>query len=340
MKRNLFLLSMAVSGMAHAQFSGTYAPANWSTIYYNTSNSTAPAAGSVNASGAPNSIVIAGPNSGTMMYANIRYTIPLSQASTVSFSYTINNTDVDGPGYDQFFWGVGNTRSDSVSNSGSGTASISVGAGQNFVLGVSARDDQQGPIYATISNLVVTTVPLPVKGSGLDIKISGTGNVLQWTTFSEENNEGFEIQKSFDAKDFFVIGFVPSKAASGHSKATLAYTFNDKELTQPVMYYRYRQVDHDGEESYSNVVIAKKTMVTTPRIWAVYPNPVTKTQSLSLNNREAGTLTLFDIKGTLVHTQSVQQQATVKLPEHLTAGTYFAVLTTAAGKQSSNLVIK
>ncbi len=340
MKRNLFLLSMAVSGMAHAQFSGAYAPANWSTIHYNASNSTATAAGSVNTSGAPNSIVIAGPNSGTMMYANIRYTIPLSQASTVSFSYTINNTDVDGPGYDQFFWGVGNTRSDSVSNSGSGTASISVAAGQNFVLGVSAIDDQQGPINATISNFVVTTVALPVKGSDLDIKISGTENVLQWTTFSEENNRGFEIQKSFDAKDFSAIGFVPSQAANGHSKVTLSYTFSDKELTQPVMYYRYRQVDHDVGESYSNIVIAKKTTVSTPLIWTVYPNPVTKTQSLSLNNRGAGTLTLFDVKGALVHTQLVKQQATIKLPAHLLTGTYFAVLTTAVGKQSSTLVIK
>lgn len=341
MKRNLLFFCMALSSMAHAQFSGTYAPANWTITHFNNANSTAAAYGSVNTSGAPNSIVITGPNGQTMQYASIRYSIPISQASTVSFSYTINNTDADGPGYDQLLWGTGNTLSDSVSNNGSGTASVSVAAGQNFVLAVSAIDDQQGPILATISNLVVTTVALPVKSSELAVTISGTENVLHWTTYMEENNKGFEIQKSFDARTFTPIGFVPSKSATGHSKTALDYTFSDKNAAQPVVYYRYRQVDHDGLESYSNVVVVKQASATHQKVWSVYPNPVIKTQALSLNNRSEGTLQLFDAKGALVHTQYVGRQAVLQLPAHLVAGTYFTVLQAVAGKQqTATLVIR
>lgn len=339
MKCNLLLIGMALSTMAHAQFSGAYAPANWTTTHYNTASSTATAFGSVNTSGAPASIEIIGPDGGTNAYANIRYSIVISQAGTVSFSYAINNTDRDGPTLDYFFWGKNSTMIDSVTVSGSGTVSVPVSAGQTFVMGVSAGDDQLGPVFATISNFTVSTA-VPVKGTDLAIKNSGTGNVLSWTTFTEEYNKGFELQRSADAIHFSAIGFVPSKAVDGHAATALNYTFTDNDAAQPVLYYRYRQVDHDGQENYSNVVIMKKVTFSTQPVWSVYPNPVTKAQSLSLNNRSEGTLLLFDAKGALVYTQAVMKQAKIQLPGHLAAGSYFSVLQTAAGRQSATLVIK
>ncbi|MBL7706548.1 MAG: T9SS type A sorting domain-containing protein [Taibaiella sp.] len=341
MKRNLLFFCMALSSMAHAQFSGTYAPANWTITYLNINNSTAAASGTVNVSGAPNSILINGPNSGTMAYASIKYSIVVNQASMVSFNYTINNTDQDGFDFDNLFWGRNATMIDSVSATGSGTASFPVNAGDLLVIGVSANDDQLGPVIATISNFSVTATPLPVSGTALNIKAAGITNVLHWTTYMEDNNKGFEIQRSFDARTFTPIGFVPSHSATGHSKTALDYTFPDKNTAQPVVYYRYRQVDHDGMESYSNVVVMKQASATHQKVWSVYPNPVTKAQALSLNNRSEGTLKLFNAQGTLVHTQYVGKQAVLQLPAHLVAGTYFTVLQAVAGKQqTATLVIR
>lgn len=340
MKRNLLLLCMACSALAHAQFSGTYAPANWTLTRQNSANSTASQFGTVNTAGAPNNIQINGPDGQTNNYAIIRYSITLSQTSTVSFNYSLINEDMFDWGSDAFFWGFNNTKIDSAST-GSGTVTISVSAGQTLVLGVGSIDDQGGPVRATISNFSVTTTPLPVSGSSLSVKASGNINVLNWTTYTEDNNQGFEIQRSLDARTFNLIGFVSSKSAMGHSKTALDYTFSDNAATKGAVYYRYRQVDRDGGESYSNVVIMQPAAATAQSSWMVYPNPLNNTEALSLNNRSEGTLKLFDAKGTLVHTQYVGKQAKIQLPAHLTAGTYFTVLQTVAGrKQSATLVIQ
>lgn len=340
MKRNLLFFCMALSSMAHAQFSGTYAPANWTITHRNSSaNATTSQFGSVNTSGAPASIVITGPDGQTLQYASIRYAIPISQSGTLSFAYNLSNPDEIN--YDYFFWGTNNGMIDSATATGPGTVNMTVAAGQTLIIGISATDDQLGPLIATISNFSVTATPLPVSGTDLSIAASGITNILHWTTYMEDNNKGFEIQKSFDARTFTAIGFVPSKSATGYSKTVLDYAFSDKNAAQAVVYYRYRQVDHDGLESYSNVVVMKPATATNQKVWSVYPNPVTKTQALSLNNRSEGTLKLFNAQGTLVHTQYVGRQAILQLPAHLVAGTYFTVLQTVAGKQqAATLVIR
>lgn len=338
MKRNLLFLCMAMSSMVHAQFSGTYAPSNWTISHSNSANSTATQFGSVDISLAPASIVINGSDGGSGSISTIRYSIPITQAGTVSFNYSINNSD--GPDWDYFFWGTDNTVIGSLGNSVSGMVNIPVSAGQTLVLGVSSVDDIGGNLRATISNFSAPgSTALPVSGKDLNVRHSGMANVLTWTTFIEENNKGFEIQRSFDARNFYTIGFVASKAAGGHSKVELDYTFVDQDASAPVNYYRYRQTDNNGLESYSNVVIIKGAASAVQPAWTVYPNPVTKSQSLSMNNRTEGILNLFDIKGRLVYTQPVSKLARISLPVHLTSGTYFLVLKTAAGNQSATLAI-
>ncbi len=340
MKLNLLLLCVTCSTMAHAQFSGTYAPANWTITHTNSAgNSSAAVFGTVDTSGAPNSITINGPDGNTNAYSSISYSIVASQAGTVSFSYSITNADV--PEADFLFWGKNTTMIDSVgpSPTGSGTVNFQIAAGERLVIGVSTIDDQLGALNATISNFSVTA-PLPVEGTALRGTVTGTGNLLNWTTFNEANNKGFEIQRSLDARTFASIGFIPSKSATGDSKTALDYTFSDNAATQEAVYYRYRQVDRDGGESYSNVVVLKQATAVNKKVWSVYPNPVTPFQALSLNNLNEGTLRLFNASGILVHTQYVNKQAVLPLPAHLVPGTYFAVLQTVTGKQSTALVIQ
>jgi len=339
MKQSLLLIGMAVSTMAHAQFSGAYAPANWTTTRVNSANSNAAAFGTVITSGAPASIVINGPDGNTSNYASISYSIVVNQTGIVNFSYSISNQDV--PQADHLFWGRNSTKIDSVgpSPTGSGTVSFPITAGETLVIGVSADDDQLGMLAATISNFSISA-PVPVAGSPLRVSNEQTVRVLNWTTFKEANNKGFEVQRSEDATNFSTIGFVPSYAKDGHSNLSLNYTFSDREITEPVMYYRYKQIDHDGNHSYSNVVVVKDATVQLNTGLNVFPNPITKTQLLSLNNTLEGTLLLFNSRGILVHKELVGKRAKLQLPAPIVPGSYFTVLQTSNAQQSATIVVQ
>jgi hypothetical protein len=126
---------------------------------------------------------------------------------------------------------------------------------------------------------------------------------LTWKTASEENNMGFEIQRSFDAANFENIGFVYSKE-NGNSRSELAYDYNDGQLIKSTQYYRLRQVDFDGAESFSNVVAISTGLEEANSAVAIqlYPNPVVEELNLEFGEIPKNKLRLqfFSIKGELL----------------------------------------
>jgi hypothetical protein len=108
----------------------------------------------------------------------------------------------------------------------------------------------------------------PVELTDFRGEATDAGNLLKWTTASEKNNEGFEVERSADGRNFESIGFVPG---SGTVQDPREYRFTD---TQPVLginYYRLRQTDFVGSYSYSDIIaIASGHEVP---VIAAYPNP-------------------------------------------------------------------
>lgn len=101
--------------------------------------------------------------------------------------------------------------------------------------------------YIGTKNLINT--PLPIKlltFSG--IQVNNTIE-LSWLTASEINNDHFEVEK-LKGDDFENIGKVEG---AGNSNQKLSYQLVD---IQPgdVNYYRLKQVDYDGKESFSEVI--------------------------------------------------------------------------------------
>jgi hypothetical protein len=125
---------------------------------------------------------------------------------------------------------------------------------------------------------------------------------LTWKTASEENNMGFEIQRSFDAANFERIGFVYSKE-NGNSRAELAYDYKDGQLIHPTQYYRLRQLDFDGSETFSNVVAISTGLdeVSSAVAIKLYPNPVAEVLYIELGDMPKNKLRLqfFTLNGTL-----------------------------------------
>ena len=76
---------------------------------------------------------------------------------------------------------------------------------------------------------------------------------LSFTTTSETNNNGFEIEKSINGKDFSTIGFVASKAVNGNSNSPINYQFEDAKLLSGKSFYRLKQVDKDGKNALSKI---------------------------------------------------------------------------------------
>jgi hypothetical protein len=112
----------------------------------------------------------------------------------------------------------------------------------------------EGSLFNFWVDLTFTTFfPLPARLTDFNAAVSNRNVMLTWKTESEQNNKGFEIQRSNNGADWYPIGFVNG---AGESSTTKNYTYTDKTLAPGTYYYRLEQKDFDGNSSKSSVVTA------------------------------------------------------------------------------------
>ncbi len=130
---------------------------------------------------------------------------------------------------------------------------------------------QANPPYLIVNYEYITPVELSSFSAA-----SNDGNVvLKWSTATETNNQGFEIQRKMtDAGNqksvWQKIGFVPGFGTSSESKA---YSYKDNELSSGNYIYRLKQVDFNGSFSYSREVNVSVTSPVKFTLEQNYPNP-------------------------------------------------------------------
>lgn len=89
------------------------------------------------------------------------------------------------------------------------------------------------------------TAVLPIQLTAFHVIQKENNTYLSWTTASELNNKGFEIQRSRDGIIWESISFV---AGGGNSNTPLHYSYTDiVSDVAGIYYYRLRQVDFDGQ---------------------------------------------------------------------------------------------
>jgi len=138
-----------------------------------------------------------------------------------------------------------------------------------------------------------------------------------WMTASEKNNKGFEVQRAIKNGQFVAIGWVEANG-NGSSTKLSTYNLEDKDVRPNVIYYyRLRQVDLDGEESYSKVVAAIIREKGVVEINA-YPNPYKESTTIKyiLSRPTIVTVEINDMSGRLVkkYQQGLQNEGSYSIP--------------------------
>ena len=111
---------------------------------------------------------------------------------------------------------------------------------------------------------------IPVELTSFSASISNDRIILNWNTATELNNQGFDIEQSFDNQKFEKIGFV---TGSGTTTEQKSYTYSVKNVVTEKTYYRLKQVDFDGQFEYSSTIEVKGIIPKKFSMEQNYPNP-------------------------------------------------------------------
>ncbi len=149
----------------------------------------------------------------------------------------------------------------------------------------------KGSACVEVTNVIFT----PVELISFSAKAKNKSIELNWTTSSERNNEGFEIERSISSdNEFENVGWIKG---NGNSVNNINYEFEDTDVKSGIVYYyRLKQIDHDGEFEYSEIRSAK--IIDETEI-SISPNPARGSVLISSSNELSDnvSLTLRTIEG-------------------------------------------
>jgi hypothetical protein len=194
----------------------------------------------------------------------------------------------------------------------------------------------------TFSDTVLLLYTLPVSLTKFNGIATSNGNFLTWTTSSEFNNRGFELQRSNNGVSFNALTFVPSIALNGNSNQTSNYNFVDKQYNSGTQYYRLKQTDYNNRSTFSDIVKINRVGIKSLAILNVSPNPAQSNIYLNVEATQAfeATFVITDASGKKMSTKSIvisagSQQIPLNI-ETLASGSYFIQI--ISSNHQSNVV--
>jgi hypothetical protein len=152
----------------------------------------------------------------------------------------------------------------------------------------------------TLSITSVDCSTLPVNLLNLSATPNDNTIALHWSTASEINNLGFEVQRSTNGSGgWSAIGFVNG---AGNSYSNRKYSFVDEKLAANRYFYRLKQIDTDQRFEYSPVVSAVINGIENFSLEQNYPNPFRNETivKFSLPRKTIVKLSVYDMHGRLV----------------------------------------
>ncbi len=150
-------------------------------------------------------------------------------------------------------------------------------------------------------------------------------NILDWKTASETNSDYYIIERGNNGNSFESIGKVKG---AGNSNTIMSYGYSDNNYSQGVNYYRLKQVDFDGNYTYSKTISISNLQISKSSI-SIYPVPCNQELNYELysEGNSLTNITVTDVLGNVVIQEQIKTKrgiAKSKLNiENLSEGVYF-----------------
>ncbi len=197
--------------------------------------------------------------------------------------------------------------------------------GANYVTSSIAPSSFSPFTLGTINNV---SNPLPVELILFDAVCDNNKVVLKWKTASELNNDKFLVERSNEAEEWSTIANIKG---AGNSNTIKSYEFTDFEPNVNTTYYRLKQIDLDGEYSYSEVIISECIIVSSVSI-NLYPNPAVTDVKLTVSESLIGSKYVIsnNVGQNILFGKVEKEQSNINIHE-LSPGVYILMIKTESG---------
>lgn len=146
---------------------------------------------------------------------------------------------------------------------------------------------------------------IPVELTTFEAVVNNNEVILNWTTSTETNNRGFEIERLISenslAQNWERIGYVEGNGTTAEPKN---YNFIDKETPEGKVQYRLKQIDFDGSFNYSNTIEVEINYPDDYILFQNYPNPFNPVTVISFQipTKSYVSLKIYDLLGNEITT--------------------------------------
>jgi hypothetical protein len=212
----------------------------------------------------------------------------------------------------------------------------------NYTITITGKGPNGTPVHKRTVTLSVGLV-IPVELTAFNASVNKNEVVLDWTTATELNNLGFEIQRKSVEGEFETIGFVNGK---GTTTEVNNYSFTDSKVDAGNYSYRLMQKDFDGTFAYSQEVEVEVSLPLEYSLEQNYPNPFNPTTTIryAIPQDNFVSIKLYDILGNEVMTLVNEQKQAGRYEmlfnaSGIASGVYYYQITSGSFTQTRKLVL-
>lgn len=149
-------------------------------------------------------------------------------------------------------------------------------------------------------------VGLPVTWASFSAESTDGGNKLTWSTASEQNTSHYELEYSIDGIRFITFrDYIP---AAGNSASTLYYSYLHS-FSAAIVYYRIKQVDLDGQYSYSKMIVVKNHLKPDKNFVSISPSLIQSDRPILVKGLEIGSthvyISIYNTQGQPVYSEKL-----------------------------------
>ena len=179
-------------------------------------------------------------------------------------------------------------------------------------------------------------VVLPVELKDFTASAHGCKQVLvNWSTFSEINNDYFILERSANGENWEEITNVNG---ANNSSKLMTYAFNDqlKDVIAGTIFYRLTQVDFDGNSTSSDIISVERPCNASTIM--LFPNP-TNSNSQIVSANEIISIEIYDLSGKLVSKELNPSNNSIK-SQYLEPGIYLIKIVDVSGSKETLKLIR